>query len=268
MADSAFLPAGLAAQIEESGICEPFQVALGLSLAALSGLRVFGPIFLLSFYALNHPGELDLAYGWIDSHGFAAAVGSLLLVEILFDKIPCVDHVMHAICFVLAPMGGAFVVRACGGYCGHYNLERAFMIIGALIAFIFHGGRSATRAASSATTAGLANCPVSIFEDILFLTFVYCILAYGVFAFLFAVMAVCAAPCIVFGLFTRCQGTSQPATSRVQPLHYHQPGHYQPQAHYQPLSSGPGYPHGANPAQALQQSHGGYTSIQPTAPAP
>ena len=80
------------------------------------------------------------------------------------DKVPAVDHVLHAIGTVVAPVSGAIL------FLGPTGVETdlpgvAALATGAGIAEAVHLGRAALRPASTTTTAGVGNPVLSLLED-------------------------------------------------------------------------------------------------------
>jgi hypothetical protein len=85
-------------------------------------------------------------------------------VEVLADKIPLVDHALHFVQIVTKPAAAAIVVAGVAHPQSHDALI-ALMVVGALNALGVHAFTSSTRVASTATTGGIANPFLSVFED-------------------------------------------------------------------------------------------------------
>ena len=80
------------------------------------------------------------------------------------DKIPVVDHGLHAINLIVKPAAAAILVG--GAVHPHSNGELiGLMALGALNALGIAGASAAIRGTSTATTGGMANPFVSLFED-------------------------------------------------------------------------------------------------------
>jgi hypothetical protein len=76
-----------------------------------------------------------------------------------------VDNALHLLYFVVRPAAAAILV---GGTVHAPNQSDliALMVVGALNAFVVHGASAAARAASTASTFGMANATMSFGEDI------------------------------------------------------------------------------------------------------
>ena len=88
------------------------------------------------------------------------------VVEIVADKIPAVDHVLDLVSTVVRPAAGALLAAS-----ALYQVNDPLIAVvigicvGTPVALGPHVAKSAFRAASSATTAGIANPIISFIED-------------------------------------------------------------------------------------------------------
>jgi hypothetical protein len=109
---------------------------------------------------LTPPYDL-LANPWI-----LILVSVLLIVEMLADKIPAVNHINDIIQTVFRPAAGAIVFAASAHALTGVHPVLA-LACGLLVAGGIHTVKSAAiRPAVTATTGGAANIPVSIAEDV------------------------------------------------------------------------------------------------------
>jgi hypothetical protein len=143
---------------------------LGVSLAASTGLNVFLPLLLLSLAGRFHVGDVTLggSFAWLSSDAAIIALSVATVVEIVADKVPALDHLLHVVATVAKPVAGALAASAAMG--GTMDLTTAAvvgLIIGAPISLGMHTVKFSTRVLSSSTTAGFANPFVSFVEDIL-----------------------------------------------------------------------------------------------------
>jgi hypothetical protein len=91
--------------------------------------------------------------------------GVLLVVEIVADKIPAVDHVWDTIhTFIRTP--GAMVVIGVMMQGEHMTWQVIAILVAGGVSFVAHSGKATTRAASTKTTAATANAVVSGVEDV------------------------------------------------------------------------------------------------------
>jgi hypothetical protein len=145
------------------------QFATAYALTTTVGLRAFVTLALASIamhFRYLHPSA---SFAWLGSDGATLSLAALAVVELASEKIPIVDHFMHAIHFATKPIAAAILVGAVlpepnGGL---NAVDYAAMAAGALNAFGVHAASATVRAASTATTMGVANPLVSIVEDLL-----------------------------------------------------------------------------------------------------
>lgn len=85
--------------------------------------------------------------------------------ELLADKIPLVDHAVHFVQIATKPAAAAILV---GGTLHAQSREQLILLmaVGALNALGIHGAVASVRAASTLSTAGVANPMLSVGEDI------------------------------------------------------------------------------------------------------
>jgi hypothetical protein len=137
--------------------------AFGLSAAA--GLNAWLPLF---GAALAHRLDIvELAQPFDDLSGTGALVvlGVLTAADFVGDKIPAIDHVLHAIGTVVAPASGAALFTGQTG--AETDLPTLVAIVlGAGTAESIHAGRATIRPLATAGTAGLGNPVLSTLEDL------------------------------------------------------------------------------------------------------
>jgi hypothetical protein len=105
--------------------------------------------------------EFDVLASW----PVLIVAGVLLVVEIVADKIPAVDHVWDAVhTFVRTP--GAMVVVAILMQGQDVTWQVIAILVAGGVAFVAHAGKATARAASTKTTAATANAIVSAAEDV------------------------------------------------------------------------------------------------------
>lgn len=140
---------------------------LGFGLAASAGLRTFLPLLMLA--AVSRLGlfgvTLNPHVAWLGSTPALIALGVATAAELAADKIPLVDHGLHAVGTVTRPLAGALAAGAVFSHADPTTAGLAGLIIGAPTALAFHAAQSGARVVSTATTAGMANPLVSLIED-------------------------------------------------------------------------------------------------------
>ena len=140
---------------------------LGLGLAASSGLNTFLPLLVLALAAKLHLFGVNLnsSFAWLSSDAALATLGVAAFAEIIGDKVPVMDHALHAIGTVAKPAAGALAAASV-----FHGTDPAFatilgIIIGAPTAFGFHAAKAGARVTSSVGTLGLLNPLLSFLED-------------------------------------------------------------------------------------------------------
>jgi uncharacterized membrane protein len=142
------------------------QYALAYALTTTAGLRGFLTLFAASVaahFGWIHPSP---AFVWLGHDGTVIVLGIFALLELAADKVPAIDHALHALSFAVRPVAAAILV---GGTVNTSSPGELYglMAAGALNALVVHGSSATARAASSATTLGLANPAISIVEDVI-----------------------------------------------------------------------------------------------------
>jgi hypothetical protein len=90
----------------------------------------------------------------------------LLIVEIVADKIPAVDHVNDVIQTVVRPTAGAILFASNSNAISNVHPAVA-LVCGVLLAGSVHATKATIRPVVTVSTGGLGNPVVSTFEDIL-----------------------------------------------------------------------------------------------------
>lgn len=144
-----------------------FGILTAFGLSASAGLNAYIPLLIVGVIAhytdwikLNPPYDM-LANAWV-----LIIVGVLLIVEMLADKFPAVNHVNDAIQTVIRPAAGAIVFAASANVVTGVHPVIA-ILCGLFVAGSVHTVKAAAiRPAVTATTGGAGNIPVSIAEDV------------------------------------------------------------------------------------------------------
>ncbi len=145
----------------------PTQYALAYVLSSTAGIRVF--VTLLAVSIAFHWGLLPAPahqFAWLASDGALGVLVVASVLEVLGDKIPLVDHGLQAIHTIAKPLAGALIAGAVVSP-GNDPSMILLGVLGGANALAIHGVSATARAASTATTGGLANPIVSVVEDVL-----------------------------------------------------------------------------------------------------
>ena len=144
-----------------------FQVAAGIGLAACAGLRAFLPLFLVSAGARLGWVEPAAPFQWLSTWPALILLGVAVVVEVLSDKIPLVDHALDVVQAVVKPAAGAVLAMAAFGDVAPEHKLLLGVVAGGGTAGVVHAVKAKVRLASSFTTAGLGNPFLSFAEDVL-----------------------------------------------------------------------------------------------------
>ena len=139
--------------------------AFGLSASA--GLNAYIPLLLVGLLArytnlinLNQPWD-TLANPWI-----ILLLCGLVIIEMLADKLPAVNHINDLIQTLIRPAAGAIAFAASANVVTDISPVLA-LAAGLLVAGTVHVAKAgAVRPMVTATTGGAGNIPVSIAEDV------------------------------------------------------------------------------------------------------
>lgn len=139
--------------------------ALGLALAALSGIRVYLTVLGVGLAGLAGWLELPAALSVTTSPWVLATAGALTLVEFVADKIPGVDSGWDLLHTLLRVPVGAFLAGAALGEDG--GLSGTGLMLGGSAALLTHSLKAATRALINTSPEPLSNWTASLGEDAL-----------------------------------------------------------------------------------------------------
>jgi hypothetical protein len=140
--------------------------AFGLSASA--GLNAYIPLLVVGVIGHYFPKTLTLNQPWdlIANPWILILLGVLVIIEMLADKVPAVNHINDLIQTVVRPAAGAIAFAASAKVVTDINPVLA-LACGLLVAGSVHAVKSvAVRPVVTATTGGAGNIPVSIAEDI------------------------------------------------------------------------------------------------------
>jgi len=143
---------------------ELFALLVAIGFAA--GLNVYATVAVLGLLAhfghLPLPPGLQLLQNWPVIAGSAA----LFAIEFFADKIPAFDLIWNALhTFIRVPIAGLLAYRATSQLSPEHQILAAF--VGALVALIAHGGKTAARAAVTPSPEPFSNITLSLGEDVL-----------------------------------------------------------------------------------------------------
>ena len=140
--------------------------AFGLSASA--GLNAYIPLLVVGVIAHYFPNTLNLStpFDLLANPWILILLGVLVIIEMVADKVPAVNHINDLIQTVVRPVAGAIAFAASANVVTDISPVLA-LACGLLVAGSVHTVKAAAvRPAVTATTGGAGNVPVSIAEDI------------------------------------------------------------------------------------------------------
>jgi hypothetical protein len=142
---------------------ELFSLLVAIGFAA--GLNLYATVAVLGLLArfghLPLPPGLQLLESW----PVIVASTALFAIEFFADKVPAFDLIWNALhTFIRVPVAGLIAYRATSQLSPGHQLLAA--LLGAAVALIAHGGKTAARAAVTPSPEPLSNISLSVGEDI------------------------------------------------------------------------------------------------------
>jgi hypothetical protein len=144
---------------------ETHLFAVGLALAALSGVRAYLTVFGLGIAGLAGWIDLPPALAVVSSPWVLITAGALTLIEFTTDKIPGVDSGWDLVQTLARVPVGAFLAAATLSPDG--SLGAGAATAGAATALLTHAMKSVSRVAINTSPEPLSNWVVSAGEDAL-----------------------------------------------------------------------------------------------------
>ncbi len=165
------------------------SLILGVSLAAACGLRAFLPLFVAGMAARLGFVDLGEAFQWLCATPCLLALGVGVVVELLADKVPFLNHLLDLIATPVRTGAGMLVVAATLVDVPTWIVALLALIVGGGIALTVHLARAGMRVTSTAASAGAATPAVSLLEDVVAAVVAVCSVVFWLFAIVVAVAA-------------------------------------------------------------------------------
>jgi hypothetical protein len=150
----------------------PRVAALVVAASFAAGLNVYATVAALGvlgrMHAIALPPSLDVV-----THGWVIVVSLALYgIEFVADKIPAIDLLWNALqTFVRVPVAAVFAYAAAGSLSPAEQLLTT--TLGAVIALVAHGGKTAARVAVTPSPEPFSNAALSVGEDALAVSLVW-----------------------------------------------------------------------------------------------
>ncbi|HEY2470755.1 MAG TPA: DUF4126 domain-containing protein [Terracidiphilus sp.] len=141
-------------------------VALVVAVSFAAGLNVYATVATLGLLAHTNLLVLPDALHLLASWWIIGASAALFAVEFFADKVPAFDLVWNALhTFIRVPVAALIAWRATATLSPREQLLAT--LLGGLIAFAAHGGKTAARAFVTPSPEPLSNIGLSLGEDVL-----------------------------------------------------------------------------------------------------
>lgn len=141
------------------------QLLTGLGLAGSAGLNAYIPLLAISLLGRFGVIHLQGPFQVLTHPAVIVVTALLLLVELLVDKIPAVDHVNDVIQTFIRPAAGALVFAAGSRAIGDVP-PVALLAAGLVTAFSVHATKAVARPVVHTATLGTGGPVVSLAEDV------------------------------------------------------------------------------------------------------
>jgi len=151
------------------------ELLTGTGLATAAGLNAALPLLVLGVLdRWTTLVELPAAWGWLSDPWVLAILAGLLVLEVVADKIPGIDHVNDLVQTVVRPTAGGLAFGAGSGSTtvavtdpASFFTSNAWVpvAIGVVLALTVHTGKALSRPVVTVSTAGLGTPMVSAAQD-------------------------------------------------------------------------------------------------------
>jgi hypothetical protein len=156
------------------------EALTGSGLALAAGLNAFIPMLAMGLLArFTDLVELPASWAWLDNDVVLVVLAVLLLLDVVADKVPAVDHLNDIVQTVVRPTAGGIVFSAGAGSQtpaltdpGSFLTSEAVVpfVIGLVLALGTHLTKASARAAINLSTGGVGAPVASTVEDVSALT--------------------------------------------------------------------------------------------------
>lgn len=163
----------------------------GLGLSASAGLNAYIPLLMVGLMArYTDAVPLGQTWQWLEHPATLVVLGVLLAVELVADKVPALDSLNDTLQTFVRPTSGGItfaagtttvpldeiVGQASGAAGGGGGLAWGALLIGCLVALVFHVVKTLARPMANTATLGCAAPVLSVVEDMVsFLTSLFAV---------------------------------------------------------------------------------------------
>lgn len=151
------------------------EALTGTGLATASGLNAYIPLLTVGLVSrYTELMTLPNSWQWLENPWVLGILGVLLVIELVADKVPVVDHINDVVQTVVRPTAGGLTFGASSSaetvtvddpaafFSDHSWVP---VIAGVLLALVVHGAKALVRPVVNTATLGLGAPVVSTVED-------------------------------------------------------------------------------------------------------
>ena len=143
---------------------EILSICVGIGLAAACGFRIFIPPLIMSIAAMSGNLTLSPSFAWIGTYPALITFAVATALEVTAYYVPWLDNFLDSIATPAAMVAGTVVTASMVSGMSPWIQWTLAIIAGGGAAGLVQGTTVLTRAASTATTGGLANPVVATAE--------------------------------------------------------------------------------------------------------
>jgi hypothetical protein len=151
------------------------ELLTGTGLATAAGLNAYIPLLTLGLLArFTDVITLPESWRWLENPWVLGIIAVLLMIELVADKVPVVDHINDVVQTVVRPTAGGLTFGASSSaqtvtvddpaafFSDHTWVP---ILTGVVLALVVHAAKAAVRPVVNATTMGFGTPVVSTLED-------------------------------------------------------------------------------------------------------
>lgn len=150
------------------------ELLTGLGLAMSAGLNAYVPLLLLGLLTrYTSFVELPQQWAWLGNGWVLGALAVLLVVEVVTDKVPAVDHLNDLLHTLIRPVAGGVVFASGASSVTEANADVGAgdgtlgpFLAGLVVALVVHMTKAAGRSVVNLSTAGIGAPVISTVEDV------------------------------------------------------------------------------------------------------
>ncbi len=142
-----------------------WQLMMGVGLAASAGLRAFLPLLVVGAAGRFEVIPLLPSFEWLGSTPALTVLAVAVVIEMLGDKIPVVDHALDVTGTLARPVAGAIAAASPLTALDPITAAVVGIVMGGSVAAGVHTAKAGLRILSTGGTAGLATPVISFTED-------------------------------------------------------------------------------------------------------